>query len=140
MKYLHAQSSQKRQENQNDLIQPVEQPTNIFETRNFFGNLAGSDLEEKKQSVLEMYKLIFRFSIEKLLNYLCKDTFIVMLLSYVKDTSLERFHQRPVLMKNVGAYYRSIENMINYSERKEMILKVFTIRDLIDDGSFIINQ
>ena len=69
-----------------------------------------------------MYKLIFRFSIEKLLNYLSKDTFLVIMLSYIKDTQLQRFHQRPVLTKNVAAYYRAIENMINFSEKKERIL------------------
>jgi len=73
------------------------------------------DLESKKESVLETYKLIFRFSIEKLLHYLSNDSFLVILLSYIQDSQLQRFHQRPVLMKNMGAYYRAIENMINFS-------------------------
>jgi len=64
----------------------------LITTDNFFGFLGQSSLEAKKESVLETYKLIFRFSIEKLLNYLSNDSFLVVLLSYIKDSHLERFH------------------------------------------------
>ena len=45
----------------------------LLQTCDFFGLLKGKEMEEKKDSVLETYKLIFRFSIEKLLNYLNDD-------------------------------------------------------------------
>ena len=46
----------------------------------FFGYLEGMDIEEKKSSVLETYKLIFRFSIEKLINYIKDNTFIIIIM------------------------------------------------------------
>ena len=39
-------------------------------TYNFFGILAGTDIEAQKLQVLDTYKLIFRFSIQKLIKYL----------------------------------------------------------------------
>ena len=65
--------------------------------------------------------MIFRFSIEKLVKYLANDNFLVIIMSYIKTSKLERFHQRPVLIKNVAAYYRSIENMFNFSDKKNKI-------------------
>jgi hypothetical protein len=85
------------------------------QTKNFFNLLGDKSVEEKKDSVLEIYKLIFRFSIEKLLKILDNDAFLIIILSYIKDSRMERFHQRPVLQKNLGAYYRCIENMLNFS-------------------------
>tara|TARA_B110000285_G_scaffold205526_1_gene243350 strand:- start:520 stop:807 length:288 start_codon:yes stop_codon:yes gene_type:complete len=43
---------------------------NLGETNNFFGLFKDETLEEKKTQVLMIYKLIFRFSIEKLTDYL----------------------------------------------------------------------
>ena len=42
----------------------------LLQTCDFFGLLKDKEIDEKKDSVLETYKLLFRFSIEKLLNYL----------------------------------------------------------------------
>lgn len=39
-------------------------------TYDFFGILSGIDPEEQKECVLDTYKLIFRFSIQKLIKYL----------------------------------------------------------------------
>ena len=52
---------------------------NLGETNNFFGLLKDETLEEKKTKVLMIYKLIFRFSIEKLADYLKNDMFITIL-------------------------------------------------------------
>ena len=58
----------------------------LSNTNNFFGLLGTKNIEEKKESVLETYKLIFRFSIEKLLKYLSNDSFLIILLSYIQDS------------------------------------------------------
>ena len=73
---------------------------------------------------LETYKLIFRFSIEKLTNFLSKDTFLVLLQQYLMATQMRRIHQRTVLAKNKPAYYRALENMFNFSEKNEQIYKI----------------
>lgn len=39
-------------------------------TYDFFGILAGTNIETQKLQVLDTYKLIFRFSIQKLIKYL----------------------------------------------------------------------
>ena len=88
-----------------------------YETIDFHGLFRGQDLEDKTNEVMKIYKLIFRFSIDKLSNYLKDDSFLIIIMQYLKDTQLQRFHQRNVLQKNLGAYYRSIENMINFSEK-----------------------
>ena len=92
---------------------------------NFFGYLQDEDLDTKKERVLLTYKLIFRFSIEKLIIFIKDDTFLTLLLHYISETKLERFHQRQVLSKNLKAYYRAIENMINLSEKNVDLIDIF---------------
>jgi hypothetical protein len=58
----------------------------LIKTYNFFNLLGDMDVQAKKNSVLQTYKLIYRFSIEKLLNYLRNDSFLVILVHYIKDT------------------------------------------------------
>ena len=55
-------------------------------TNDFFGLLKGQDQETKKETVLDYYKLIFRFSIGKLMAYLQEDTFLILMLQYLKET------------------------------------------------------
>ena len=66
--------------------------TEKYESNDFLGLFAGKDLEQSKDEVMGIYKLIFRFSIDKLLNYLRDDGFLIMMLQYVKDTQMQRFH------------------------------------------------
>ena len=49
-------------------------------TNDYFGILKDKDLEEKKSMALETYKLIFRFSIEKLTKFLEDESFIMIFL------------------------------------------------------------
>ena len=55
-------------------------------TNDYFGILKDMELEEKKSLALETYKLIFRFSIEKLTRYLEDDSFIMIFLQYLLET------------------------------------------------------
>ena len=64
----------------------------VFQTCDFHGLLKDLSMQEKKEHVLQTYKLIFRFSIDKLLNYLKNDSFLIMLLHYLQDTQLQRIH------------------------------------------------
>jgi hypothetical protein len=67
---------------------------NLGETNTFFGLLNEESLEEKKKKVLQIYLLIFRFSIEKLSDYLKNDMFIMVLYQYIQSTQLRRIHER----------------------------------------------
>jgi hypothetical protein len=92
-------------ENSNNKIIPT-QITNYFEqmhftynldgepvtTNDYFGILKDMNLETKKQKALDTYKLIFRFSIEKLTKFLEDDSFILILMQYIKETQLQRVH------------------------------------------------
>ncbi len=49
-------------------------------TNNFFGIFSTQSLQDKNNVVLETYKLIFRFSIDRLLLFLKKDDFIIIIL------------------------------------------------------------
>ena len=89
----------------------------MFQTFDFHGLLADLRLEEKKEKVLQIYKLIFRFSIDKLIYYIKDDFFLILFLYYFQDTQMKRAHQREVLKKNSKAYYRAVENIINLSDK-----------------------
>ena len=82
-------------------------------TDDFFGVLKGFDLNEKKINVLDTYKLIFRFSICKLIDYLSRPELLIMTVQYLQDTQMDRVHRRKVLAKNQKAYYRALENLLN---------------------------
>jgi hypothetical protein len=97
------------------------QSENLKQAYDFFGIMVLKDIESKKAQVLMIYKLIFRFSIEKLTNYLKNNMFLIILLQYLKDTNFSRIHKRQVLQKNKTAYYRAIENMLNLGEKQEQI-------------------
>jgi len=110
----------------------------FIQTQNFFGYLGDMDIQGKKNSVLQTYKFLYRFSIEKLLNYLKDDSYLVILMHYIKDTQLKRIHQRSVLKKNLGAYYRVIENMLNLGEKKSYIKACFNTPLGDTEASFIV--
>jgi len=44
---------------------------------------------------------------------------------------MQRFHSRQVLQKNSGAYYRAIEDMINFSEKQQYLLDIIKSTGLI---------
>ena len=75
------------------------------------------EAEQQKALVLDTYKLIFRFSIQKLIKYLGDFHFLQLLLQYLKSTQMERAHTRLVMEKNHVAYYRVAENLINLSSK-----------------------
>lgn len=97
---------------------------NSYITNDFFGIFKAMDLDSKKTLALETYKLIFRFSIEKLIVNLEDDSFITVFLQYLFETQLRRINEREVLLKNHGAYYRAIENMLNFSSKQRQIFKI----------------
>ena len=74
--------------------------TGSVATYDFFGILAEVDPEEQKALVLDTYKLIFRFSIQKLIKYLGDFHFLNLFLQYLKSTQMERAHTRLVMEKN----------------------------------------
>jgi hypothetical protein len=69
-------------------------------TMDFFGILSDKSPEERKEVVLDIYKLIFRFSIQKLIKYLDDFRILQLLVQYMKTTQMERAHTRLVLQKN----------------------------------------
>ena len=74
--------------------------------------------------MLDIYKLIFRFSIQKLIKFLSNESFLLILLQYLKTTQMERVHTRQVMFKNMVAYYRVAENLINFSQASEKMLAI----------------
>ena len=55
-------------------------------TNDFFGLLKDKPIEIKKMKVLEIYRYIFRFCIEKLRNYVDNPFLMMITLQYVKST------------------------------------------------------
>ena len=61
---------------------------NYFETNDFHRLFPNMTVDEKKELVMKIYKLIFRFSIDKLSNFLKDDSFLIIVLHYIKETKL----------------------------------------------------
>ena len=85
-------------------------------TRDFFGLHEDLSNQDKKKEIIDNYTLIFRFSIIKLSEYISKETFIILLMQYLNETSMKRIHSRSILAKHKEAYYRVVENFFNFSE------------------------
>ena len=47
---------------------------------------------------------------------------MVILLIYIQQTELKRIHKSKTLKKYIDGYYRCVENMINLSEYKDLII------------------
>jgi hypothetical protein len=84
----------------------------------FFGYLRGKHLVERKISILKIYRFFFRFSVVKMKEYVDEPILILLTIQYLKDTKMQRIHQRDVLQKNYSTYYRAMENIINNSPHK----------------------
>ena len=93
-----------------------------FITDDFMGYLKDQSMELKKIKILEIYRHLYRFSLEKVKQFIDNPAFIIICLQYLKMTRMERIHQREVLSRYCDKNYRALENMINNSEFKDCIL------------------
>ena len=91
-----------------------------FTKNDFLGFLKGKTFEEKKAEIINLYRYFFRFSFEKVNEFIDRPIMKVMILEYLRQTQMKRVHQRKTLCKNVNAYYRAMENIINISQLKEI--------------------
>ena len=93
-----------------------------FITADFMGHLAGQCMELKKVKILEIYRHLYRFSLDKVKQYIDNPAFMIITLQYLKETRMHRIHQRQVLSRYCDKNYRALENMINNSNFKDCIL------------------
>ena len=91
-------------------------------TKDFYGQLKNCSKFEKNDRVLSVYKLFFRFSVEKLNNFLDDPSLMTLFLSYLRATGLERFDSMQSLKLNATCYYRAAENMVNLSHLRARAL------------------
>jgi len=89
----------------------------------FLGFLKGKEKEVKKLRVLEIYRYLHRISMEKVKLFADSPVNMLLLLYYMKETKLRRFHIRATMNKNIEAYYRGVENLINNSRFKKLLLQ-----------------
>lgn len=94
---------------------------NDFLTQDFFGYLKNRSLDYKKMKTLEIYRLIVRFSIEKVRLVSDTEVFQIIILQYIKSSKLSRIHQKDVLKKYESNYYRAIENIVNCSSIRNVV-------------------
>ena len=93
-----------------------------FITDDFMGYLGGQSMELKKIKILEIYRHLYRFSLEKVKQFIDNPAFMIICLQFLKMTRMERIHQREVLSRYCDKNYRALENMINNSDYKDCIL------------------
>ena len=72
-------------------------------------------MKVKKEHGIIIYRHFFRFSIEKLIEYIRDPCIMMIVINYISMTQLERIHQKPCLLKHAKCYYRCLENLINNS-------------------------
>ena len=89
----------------------------------------------KLQTIL-IYRYIYRFSVEKLTNMVDDKFIMIVLLQYVMETKMQRLHTKPQTAKNIDAYYRAVENLINESCHRRMILETFKNFPALHDTLF----
>lgn len=82
-------------------------------TDDFYGYLQGKTSTIKKIKTLEVYRYFYRFSMEKLMKFSNSPIFQLMLLHYLKESKMQRVHQKSVFKKSVRNYYKAMENIIN---------------------------
>lgn len=91
------------------------------------GHLKNKTMEEKKQAIIDIYKFYFRFSFEKVNQFIDNPMLMVFILEYLKQTKMTRVYQRPTLKKNLKAYYKAMENMINVSQFKNASIELMPV-------------
>ena len=91
-------------------------------SNDFLGHLKDLNAEAKKVKVLDIYRFLYRFSLEKVRLFIDNPSFMIICLSYFMDTKMLRIHQRQILARNADKYYRVFENLINTSRLQNVIL------------------
>ena len=87
--------------------------------------MKGQSIKNKKLIVTKIFRLFYRFSLEKLMFFSEETELMVMLLQYLVDTKLERVHTKESLSPNATCYYRAVENLLNESKDKDKFIKLF---------------
>ena len=91
-------------------------------TDDFFGVLRDLNDEHKKLKILEVYRYFYRFSMDKMQRFIDNAQFALFFYFYLKSTKCLRFHEREVLNKNLRNYYKAMENMVNESRFKTLLI------------------
>lgn len=99
----------------------------------FFGIIDEPKIETKKTMILEIYKFVFRFSISKLIANIEDELFLTIFFQYIKETKMQRIHQRQVLNKNASAYYRALENIVNHSGKCAKLTELLKSKTMEQD-------
>jgi len=86
--------------------------------------------------VLDVYKLFYRFSVEKLFFFVDELDLIIILLEYIKKTRMKRCHHMMSLRLNSTCYYRALENLINESCHQSKITQALLHHKELSNLSF----
>jgi len=93
-------------------------------TDDFYGQLGGKSITDKKLIVTKIFRLFYRFSLEKLMFFSEDLELMLILLHYLLDTRMNRVHTKESLSPNATCYYRAIENLINESKYKPLLIQI----------------
>jgi hypothetical protein len=74
-------------------------------TQDFYGALEGKSLQVKKFKTLDIYRYIYRFCSEKLMQFINNQQFVIMLVYYLEHDKMKRIQIRKVFKKSVNNYY-----------------------------------
>jgi hypothetical protein len=59
-----------------------------------------------------------------------------IILSYLALTTMQRVHQKESMLRNVGSYYRCVENLINNSMFRQQLLDQIKIFKLLPTSQY----
>ena len=106
----------------------------------FLGVLRNDNKETKKNKIIEIYRYFFRFSIERVKNFIDHPIMMIIVLEYLKQTHMTRIYRKKTLKKNIHAYYKAMENIINLSQFKHSIFSIMPAVLGTDRFSIIIDD
>ena len=96
----------------------------LANSEDFYGELKEVNFASKKRQVMDIYKLFFRFSVEKLFFFVDQLDLIIILIQYIMETNMKRCHHMMSLKLNTTCYYRAAENLINESKFSQRVMEV----------------
>jgi RNase P protein component len=81
-------------------------------------------MEQKKKQIINIYRYFYRFSIQGVNNFINNPIMMIFVMEYLKNTHLKRAHMRSTMKRNLNAYYKAMENLINLSQYNDIIIQL----------------
>jgi hypothetical protein len=98
----------------------------------FFGHLSKVPTGSRKLATFEIYRYFYRFSFEKVMEFLNRKDFILITLRYMEQTQLGSFQKKKVFLQTHPNTFRALENILNLSIHRVFIKNSLESDQILD--------